>query len=397
MIPVPNAQTLIKEHLRPMPAEPIPLWQACHRVLQEDIFATENMPAFDRSAMDGFAIQTDDFSESFKIVGEIKAGDYPELSLTKGQTVRIFTGAPIPKGDLRVIMQEHTRQISDQIRILKHESIPNIRYAGEDIRSGEIILKAGVQLNAGACALLASLGIMQVKVTKLPRIFHLTTGDEVIAPSQQPQPGQIRNSNAALIHALLCEQNLKLVTHRHAGDDPQNLLKTIREANLPEYDMILISGGSGPGDYDLSPILFHYLDSTLHFREVNVRPGKPLMFGTMQNQVVFGLPGNPLSHFVCFHLFVQYALDILLGKTPKKFHGAYLGEDMKEIHNSRETWWPAKLKLHDHSLSATPIKWKSSGDITCLATSNALIKIPACTDMLPARTKVCVIATGKLD
>jgi len=225
----------------------------------------------------------------------------------------------------------------------------------------------------------------------------LTTGDEIIPPEQTPKPGQIRNSNASLISALCREQGVDAVSQYHAPDDLPTLLKIFSDAKVETYDMVLISGGSGQGTYDFSAELFRHLGATIHFREVNVRPGKPLIFGTTaQAQVIFGLPGNGLSHFVCFHLFVRRALDRLLARPAATVTHGFLAEPLPDTMNARETWWPAQASLKEGRLECRALPWKSSGDITRLPSANALIQVPASTSHLDARTMVQVLLTGNL-
>jgi molybdopterin molybdotransferase len=171
------------------------------------------------------------------------------------------------------------------------------------------------------------------------------------------------------------------------------MIDLLTQACSQTYDMILISGGSGPGAYDFSAELFRHLGTVIHFREINVRPGKPLIFGITETQVVFGLPGNVLSHFVCFHLFVRHALEHLLGRSIRAVQAAHLSEAMPDTFNARETWWPAQVKLNEGRVEARALPWKSSGDITHLPAANALIRVRASTPTLAAGTIVELLIT----
>ncbi len=294
-------------------------------------------------------------------------------------------------------MQEHVDASGGRIRVVKRIAASHVRLRGEDARAGEVLLEPGTTLDATAVALLASVGKATPLVSKQPRILHLTTGDEIVSPEQTPSPGQIRNSNAFLISALCREFGAEAVDHFHAADDLGELTRIVTEAKAETYDMVLISGGSGQGSYDFSGELFRHLGATIHFREVNVRPGKPLIFGTTARehsaQIIFGLPGNALSHFVCFHLFVRRALDRLLARSPATTTRAHLTERMSDTNNARETWWPARIVLKEGRIECRALPWQSSGDITRLPAGHALIHVPASTSHIDTGTMVEILST----
>lgn len=400
MISVMQAQQAIRQHAPVLPAESVSLAEAQGRILREPIVSPEDIPPFDRSAMDGYAIRVADAADEFAIVGEIRAGQAIDHQLQAGEAIRIFTGARLPGPDLKVVMQEHVGESEGRIRLLKRTPGSHVRMRGEDARAGEVLIEPGTALDATAMALLASIGKTSLLVSKRPRIFHLTTGDEIVSPEQTPAPGQIRNSNALLISSLCREHGVEVVNHFHAGDNLPALLRVISEAKPESYDVVLISGGSGQGDYDFSAELFSHLEASIHFREVNVRPGKPLIFGAARHgdfsQIIFGLPGNALSHFVCFQLFVRQALDHLLARPVSIPTPAFLSEPMSDTRNARETWWPAQAALREGRLECRALAWKSSGDITRLPASNALIYVPASTSQLDAGTMVEILFTRKL-
>jgi molybdopterin molybdotransferase len=396
MTSVIEAQQSIERHTKALSPETVSLAQAHGRVLREPVASAEDLPPFDRAAMDGYAIRADDSSDELELVGEIRAGQSVDRRLKMGETMRILTGARLPAADLKVIMQEHVEARDGHVRVLKRISSSNVRLRGEDARAGEVLLEPGTPLDATSVALLASVGKTSPLVSKQPRILHLTTGDEIVPPEQTPASGQIRNSNASLISALCREHGVDVVSHFHAGDQLPALLQTFAKAKVETYDLVLLSGGSGQGTYDFTGELFKHLDAKIQFREVNVRPGKPLIFGTASNQVVFGLPGNVLSHFVCFHLFVRRALDRLLARSATTASQGFLAEAMTDTLNNRETWWPAQVSLAQGRLECHALSWKSSGDITRLPAANALIKVPASTSHFDAGTMVELLPTRTL-
>ena len=388
MITVIRAQEEIAQRIIALEAEVVPLSQAHGRVLREAVASPEDLPGFDRSAMDGYAIRRDETSSELEVIGEIRAGEVIDRDLRPGEAIRIFTGARLPGLDLKVVVQELVKMDGKRLHILKQDNQSHVRHRGEDARAGEVLLEPGLQLNAMAVALLASVGKTSLLVSRLPRILHVTTGDEIVAPEEIPALGQIRNSNAALISSLCHEGGVEVMTHLHFQDNLPAMIRALSEAKAETYDLVLISGGSGPGACDFSPDLFRHLEATIHFREVNVRPGKPLIFGTAGTRVVFGLPGNALSHFVCFHLFVRTAIDSLLARPTKTTQCGFLREALPDPRNARETWWPARASVKEGRVELRALPWKSSGDITRVTSADTLIRVPASTADLPAGTMV---------
>jgi molybdopterin molybdotransferase len=396
MISVSQAHASIDQHVGPLSAETVPLYRAHGRVLREPVASPEDLPPFDRSAMDGYAVRHDEPGKELDVVAEVRAGQVVNRELQFGEAIRIFTGAQLPGKNLRVIMQEHIEAEGARIRIVKSSGGSNVRLRGEDARAGEVLLQPGIVLDATAMGLLASVGKTAVLVSKRPRVLHLTTGDEIVSPEHTPGPGQIRNSNASLIASLCREQGVADVTQIHSVDDLKVMIGLLSQARPESHDLILISGGSGPGVYDFSAEVFRHLNAAIHFREVNVRPGKPLIFGAASPQIMFGLPGNVLSHFVCFHLFVRRALDLLAARPVATPQTGLLAEPLKDALNGRETWWPARAKLREGRLECRPLPWKSSGDITRLPGATALVKVPASTPQLPAGTIIELLLTGRI-
>jgi molybdopterin molybdotransferase len=382
-----EALSEIQSHCQPLSAVRIPLAEAFGRVLRETVCAPEDLPPFDRSTRDGFGVLQDDASTSFRVVDAHHAADWKPRILKTGEAVRVATGSALPCGNLRVVMQENVERNGDQIRLIRRETARNISVRGEDLRAGEPLLKAGAKLDAGALALLATAGNVNPLVSPRLRVCHFTTGDEIIPPSQKPKPGQIRDSNSFLIRGLLrtfpCE-----LTQKHLPENFEAAQKLLSPINhqLSTINLLLISGGASVGDKDFTRPLLEWLGFEIVFAQVNVRPGRPLIFGVNSggarteaarqdpaSRIAFGLPGNPLSHFVCFQLFVAAALAKLAGAEPKTFQRGRLTAKLDDPPNPRETLWPARLDLD----GLHPLKWSSSGDVTCLAETNALFRVPA--------------------
>ena len=371
-----EAMAEIRSRCQRLPAVRAPLAEAFGRVLCETICAPEDLPPFDRSARDGYAILTDDTAEYFQIVDTLHAVDWKPRSLQPGQTVRVATGTALPCGGLRVVMQEHVERDGDRIRVLKQERVTNIRLRGEDVKAGQPLVQAGVRLNAGALALFATAGCTRPLVSPRPRVAHFTTGDELVPPHQTPGPGQIRDSNSSLIRELLQHTPCDL-EQTHLSDDFDTAWRQLDPERLAHVDLILVSGGASVGVRDFTRPLLERLGFEIVFGQVNVRPGKPLIFGIDGMRAAFGLPGNPLSHFVCFHFAVARALARMTGEDPPAFLRALLAAELDDAPCPRETLWPARLEWNAGAPRLRPLAWASSGDLTCLPAANALIRVPA--------------------
>ena len=445
-----EAMAEIRSHSRPLPAVRTPLAEALGRVLRETVCAPEDLPPVDRSMRDGYAIRADDASKTFSVVDTIHAADWKPRQLKTGEAVRVATGSALPCGGLRVVMQEHVERDGDKLRVVRRENSTNVRLRGEEVRQGQPLVSAGTKLNAGALAILATVGNVNPLVSPRLRILHLTTGDEIVPPDQTPKPGQIRDSNSILIRSLL--QNFPCdVEQGHLPEDFELAKSEIanRKSQIENADVLLVSGGASVGEKDFTRVLLEQLGFEIIFSQVSVRPGRPLIFGVNGGapvlrsstateggsvpasrtrraealrrrlvgslaqpnkvRVAFGLPGNPLAHFVCFHFAVVTALACLTGGEPPNFLRGQLAGKLDDKPCPRETLWPARWewRVGQTFLSASsgdfpvacadnantgqecpanqqtgmsalrPLPWASSGDITCLAAANALIRVPA--------------------
>ena len=398
----------IQSRCQPLSAVRVPLVELFGRVLRETVCAPEDLPPVDRSTRDGYAILQNDESETFSVVDTLHAADWKPRQLKSGEAVRVATGASLPCENLRVLMQENVERNGDQIRIVGRETARNVSVRGEDLRAGESLLQAGAKLDAGALALLATAGNANPLVSPRLRVIHFTTGDEIIPPGQKPKSGQIRDSNSFLIRGLLQRFPCDL-TQKHLPEDFEQAKSKMLECggvsplsstrHVPSFqradlsahskfqisgaDVVLISGGASVGEKDFTRPLLEWLGFEIIFNQINLRPGRPLIFGTNGTRVAFGLPGNPLSHFACFHLFVATALAKLTGEGPKTFLLGRLAAKLDDVPNPRETLWPAKLEIGpDATARLHPLAWANSGNVACLAAANALVRVPANTGPL---------------
>jgi molybdopterin molybdotransferase len=387
-----EATTEINSHCHPLPPVSCSLDESFGRVLRETVCASEGLPANDRSTRDGYAILADDISESFQIVDTIHAADWKPRQLKSGETVRVATGAALPCDGVRVVMQENVERNGDHIRIKKREAGLNLRKRGEDVKAGLPLVQSGVRLDAGKLALLATAGCTQPLVSPRVHVAHFTTGDEIVSPDQTPKPGQIRNSNSILIRGLLQKFSCDL-EQKHLPENFEAAWAQFDLNRIAAAELVLVSGGASVGDKDFTRPLLERLGFEIIFNQVNLRPGKPLIFGVNGKRIAFGLPGNPLSHFVCFHLFVAGALAKLTGQDPPKFLRGTLAEKLEDAPCPRETLWPSRLEFLNGELRLCPLKWSSSGDVKCLAETNALILVSANRGPLDANVPVDFLPT----
>ena len=378
MLSIPEARALIAQTVHVLPPLRVPLAQAHGRTLRESLIAEEDIPAFDRSAMDGYAIRAEDPATEFRVVCEIPAGTMPTRKIGPGECARIFTGSPIPDGATQVIVQEVAQRSGDAVTFSQRGKGNNIRSRGEDAREGSVLIERGTQIGAVELSLCAQLGKCAPLIAPRPRILHIATGSELVAPDEIPEAGKIRDSNSTLIAALAAEAGAEIAHQFRVGDDPAQLVGAISGTDIESWDMLLLSGGASVGDHDFGARTLRELGFSLHFTQLNLRPGKPLIFATRGRHLAFVIPGNPLSHLVCWHLVIRAAFDMLaIGAIEFALLEAPLGGDVALKGNPRETWWPARIAWENGGAKFLPLKWQSSGDLTGIIGLDALIRVPA--------------------
>ena len=378
MLSISEARALIAQTVHVLPPLRVPLAQAHGRTLRESLTADEDIPAFDRSAMDGYAIRADDPATEFRVVCEIPAGTVPTRAIGPGECARIFTGSPIPEGGTQVIVQEVAQRSGDTVTFSQRGKGINIRSRGEDAREGSVLIERGTQLGAVELSLCAQLGKCAPLIAPRPRILHIATGSELVAPDEIPEAGKIRDSNSTLIAALAAEAGAEIGHQFRVGDDPAQLVGAVSGTDIGRWDMLLLSGGASVGDHDFGARTLRELGFSLHFTQLNLRPGKPLIFATRGRHLAFVIPGNPLSHLVCWHLVIRAALDMLaIGAIEFALVEAPLAGDVALKGNPRETWWPARIAWENGGAKFLPLKWQSSGDLTGIIGLDVLIRVPA--------------------
>jgi molybdopterin molybdotransferase len=316
MISVTEAKSLIQAASHALPPVRMALQAAHGHVLAENVYSSIDMPPFPQSAMDGYAIQWGDQGARL-IVGEVAAGVHPTFTLLPGQCARIFTGAPVPNGADTVIQRELVRVEGDYL-ILETEQLKqgaNIRLLGAEIKTGQLALEQGVLLNPGGIGFLAGLGIETVAVYPQPKCAIIVTGNELQSAGQPLEYGQVYESNSITLLAVLHKMGISDIAIYRATDVLEDVVAQIQNA-LASSDLILLTGGISVGDYDFVLEATQICGVTQIFHKVKQKPGKPLFFGSKDDKLVFGLPGNPASVLTCFYEYVVLAVQGLTQQLP---------------------------------------------------------------------------------
>jgi molybdopterin molybdotransferase len=399
MISVAEAIQIVRQQAGVLPAEQVELQNALGRVLAQDVVADSDLPPFNRSQMDGYAVRAEDAGSApvrLKIAGESAAGRGWHKPLEEGQAIRIMTGAPVPEGADSVQQVELTHELKDGTVVELLESVESgksIVQRGSEIKEGETVLSAGTTINAAMMAVLAAFGYAKVEVFRRPRVGVLATGSELVAVDQKPGQDQIRDSNNYSIGAYAELAGAVVERLPLTGDESSALQKQIREA-AERCDLIVTSGGVSMGVYDVTKPALRELDAQIFFERVALRPGKPTVFARLPNgTLVFGLPGNPVSVSVTFNLFARAALLAMQGVTEPtlKLETAVLARSVKGT-TERESYLPAQLTINDDGqLIAFPLKWGGSSDFVAFAVATALVSVPANVQLVEAGSLVNVV------
>ncbi len=356
------------------------------RILARDIRSPFAMPEFDKSAMDGFAYISADRSPAYKIIETIAAGTPPRLAVTPGHCARIMTGAMLPPGADRVVKREATREENGAMTIIAEDRNRNIRKKGEDLQEGQLVLAAGERLRAAQIALLASLGIADVPTARPPRVGILTTGSELVDPGAPLAPGQIYNSNSYSLAAQLRETGAEPLLLGRVADDAGATVEAIA-GGLEKCEVLILSGGVSAGDFDFVPAALRAAGFSLHFEKIAVQPGMPTVFGSRGDKIAFGLPGNPVSTFVIFEVFIKPLLLRLQGHAYRPLvQPAVLAGAFRRAHGGRTAFVPVVCREG----RAVLVSYHGSAHLHSLSQANALLRVPAAETVIAAGSIVDV-------
>jgi len=393
VIRVAEALEILRKTCPRGPSETVAIAEAWGRFLAEEIVADVDWPPFDTSAMDGYAVRAADAAAPGQGLSErpglVAAGDGPPRALEAGEAVRVMTGAPIPDGTEAVVPVEDARREGGRVFASSAPRVgDHVRRRGESVTAGTILLERGQRLTAARIALAAFAGADPLPAYRRPRVTIAVTGNELVPVSQTPGPGQLRDSNGPML-AALCRASGRQASLRSAVPDEDGAVaRLFREAGREE-DVLITSGGVSAGDLDLLPAEAERSGFHLLFHGVAMRPGKPIAVGLRGATLWFGLPGNPVSASVGFHLFVRFALDCLEGAAEPGLvvRRARLGRDIP-VHGRRETYRDALLEFVEGEARVEPLRSLGSHDFAAHSRANALIRIPTDAGSLSAGTLV---------
>jgi molybdopterin molybdotransferase len=382
------------EAIKLLGAESVKLEQSLGRVLAEDIRANRDQPPYDVSAMDGFALRSEDVASTpstLEIIEDIKAGDMPFRTVQAGQCARIMTGAPVPPGADTVIRVEDTQALTDtQVQIdvtVKPDN--DIRPRAESMRNGEVVLSSGSEITPGAIGMLAMVKRSTVQVHRQPRVAILSTGDELEGLNDPFDANKIPDANSYALMAQVQALGIQPVLLGIARDDPDELRRYLQDGL--KYDALLVSGGTSVGVHDYVRPTLQALGVQMKFWRVEMKPGHPMAFGVNDSTFIFGLPGNPVSSMVCFEQFVLPALRRMMGHTRiyRRTISARLTQDVKHKH-SRTEFVRVMLGKDVDGYNASSAGDQGSGILASMSKADGLMIVPAQCKGLSAGSKVTV-------
>ncbi len=405
MLSVAEARAAVLAEISVLGAERVALPDALGRVLAEAITAPADIPSRANTAMDGFAVRAGDVESASEespitldVVATLAAGYVADRDVGPGQAIRIMTGAPMPDGADAVVMVEYTESEGDRVRISRSvRPGQHVRRRGEDVREGDTVLSSGIELGAGEIGVLASVRRPFVRVGRRPTVAIVSTGDELVEVGTDPGPGQIVNSNAFSLSSLAREAGAAPIVLPIARDSLDEISRALGEASAA--DVVIASGGVSVGEFDYVKAALDALGAELRFWRVAMKPGKPVVFASLAGKPFFGLPGNPVSCMVGFHLFVQPALRRMMGvpddRLMRPVVDAVLANDVRSS-GDRPNYQRAVVAWSDGRLIATTKPAQGSGVLSSMVGANGLVLVPEGTRQIAAGERVAVQLIGDL-
>jgi len=386
MLSVEEAEKVIASLPLKVNTETVPLLAAQNRFLSQDIAAAFPMPEFDKSAMDGYAYISEDRSPAYQVSETIAAGTPPRFAVSPGHCAKIMTGAMLPAGADRVVRRECTSEKNGFMKITAEDKNRNIRWQGEDLQAGQLVLARGIRLQAAQIALLASLGLAEVPTARPPRVGIITTGSELAEPGTPLDPGRIYNSNYYSLAAQVNALGGEALAMGRVADNAAATVDAIASC-LDRCDALILSGGVSAGDFDYVPAAIEQAGITLHFEKIAVQPGMPTVFGSQEEKIVFGLPGNPVSTFVIFEIFIK---PLLLRWMGHFYQPLVLPAELTETYNRSHGGRTAFIPVRYQDGQAAMLSYHGSAHLHALSLANALLRVPAGQLSIPAGSTVDV-------
>lgn len=388
MLTVDQALRIVLETIAPLGVESVPLAQSHRRILAEDLRADIDLPPFDRARMDGYAVRAADVTSApvtLRVIGEIAAGTECNGELRDGEAIKIFTGAPVPRGADAVQKIEVTKTDGRVVTIteaVKPEQF--ITRRASEVAAGQLITERGREIGAAEMAALASFGYASVTVSQRPRVAILSTGSELIEVAAKPTAAQIRNSNSYTLAAYAERAGARVENLGTVADTPAATREALLRAALGR-DVVITSGGVSMGDYDLVKAALNDIGAEIYFDKVSIRPGKPTVFARRDKTYFFGLPGNPVSTSVTFNVFARPAIRRLQGASIPLLATvrAALARAVKDG-STRRSYLPARLYIEDGRALVESLKWGGSSDLVAFMNANALMIVPEATHEIAA-------------
>jgi molybdopterin molybdotransferase len=374
MITFEDAYKIVMDAAVALEAEAVSLRDAPNRILARDVASDIDIPPFDKSAMDGYACRREDLDSELTVIEEIPAGYVPRGTIERNQCAKIMTGGMIPRGADCVVMLEQTRMLSGNRIVFEGRRTGSyIRYRSEDVRKGDVVLRRGTRLGPQHVALLATVGCPAPIVSRRPRVGVIATGNELVEPDQAPAGPQIRSSNGYQVYAHAISAGALPAYYGIARDTERDLDRAIRKA-MAENDVVILSGGVSMGDYDLVPGRLRQNGFGLLFERVELRPGRPTVFGVSGDTFCFGLPGNPVSTFVTFELLVKPFLFKITGHTYRPVDVPMrLDKTFTRGKTDRKAWIPVARTKNG---GAEPLEYHGSGHLSSLSRAYGLLSVP---------------------
>lgn len=400
MIGVDEAYRIIQENVSALPPRTVGIKEAAGYCLAEDVVSDIDMPPYEKSAMDGYAVIAEDAvpGAELEMIENIAAGYVPTKTVRRGQVSKIMTGASVPPGADSVIKVEETEALgTGRVRLLKEVKWgANICITGEDFKACDIVLKEGKELRPQEIGVLAMVGAKRVKVFSTPRLGIISTGDELVGINKKPRAGQIRDSNSYSLYAQAVQTRAHVELLGSARDKKIEILSLLKKGL--RRDIVLLTGGVSVGEYDIVVDVLQEAGVEIFFHKVALRPGKPIVFGRSKQTLVFGLPGNPVATYVNFELFVRPTIRRMMGfedeNAQRMVIKAELEVDIARKRTRRE-YRPACLRMDSGRFYVAPVEWHGSADLLGATRGNSLLILPEDKNPLSSGDEVDVMVTGE--